>query len=570
MRRLLRPLAALLLAGPVLIAQNPKGQAPTGPDPKSAAGAKESPAPAPPAWVKAELTASNRITVTWSPVAGADSYILGRSTARSGFRRLYPADARATRYEDFDVAPTERYVYQVAAVRAGLAGTRTQSDTVDVARAGATVATGSSPAGGGGSTGPRPVGKRYRISVIGLWAARQTHDHPLQLDGKGDEIFLAAHVAHLDTTRDEVVEHAVLRTDVMGDVNGFSDRIAMGSANGPGGAGGFVSGDRVPGINLGATSVKGRHPVFPFVLFEGELIPGASAVAITPTIWEWDGNAEMLERWVIGRKQRIADLVQPSLLAPSLASLHYVPMELAAPALMLPTDRAGLRRDRPIGMELGKPQDMAATELYAASNARYLDEKSAAETGTGSRTRPGGGALGAYVGVVGPVAQTLGLVLGDVARMIERTFGRYSRAIEPLLEAAGLFSGRLVAKAGVDAGDMSKRLGVAGKNAVRLDSPDKGYTAERVDSLRKSRAYSRTGIGGIVPRLLGVVRRATGVHETYFLEKMIVLSPAGIDRLFASSPGGAGRPPAVIEFHYADTESMKGRYTLYVQVERLP
>jgi hypothetical protein len=29
------------------------------------------------------------------------------------------------------------------------------------------------------------------------------------------------------------------------------------------------------------------------------------------------------------------------------------------------------------------------------------------------------------------------------------------------------------------------------------------------------------------------------------------------------------RPPAVIEVHYADNEALKGRYTLYLQVERL-
>ena len=554
-------LAAAALAAPALAAQTPaKGAAPKAPATPAPADPKASVAPAAPAWVRAELTASNRITVTWSPVPGAESYIVGRGTPNTGFRRLQVPDARATTYEDFDVAPDQRYIYQVAAVRAGVAGMRTQSDTVK----------GPAPAlgGGAGGGGARPVGKRYRISVIGLWAARQTLDHPLQLDGKGDEIYLAAHVAHLDTTRDDVVEHAVLRTDVMGDVNGFSDRIAMGSANGPNGAGGFVSGDRVPGINLGAANVKGRHPVFPFVLFEGELIPGASAVAITPTIWEWDGNAELLERWVIGRKQRVADLVRPGLLAPSLASLHYVPMELAAPALMLPTGREGMRRDRPIGMEHGKPQDMAATELYAASNNKYLDEKSAGEPGAGTQTKSGGFGLGAYVSVAGSVARALSPVLREIARIIEQALGPTTSAIEPLLDAAARFVGRMPAK-GVSI-ETSKRLGLTSKNAVRLDPPEKGYTAPRIDSLRKSTTFSRTGIGGIVPRLLGVVRRATGVQETYLFEKMIVLTPAGIDRLFASSPGGAARPPAVIEFHYADTEAMKGRYTLYVQVERLP
>jgi hypothetical protein len=565
-RRLLRLFAAAAFVAPSLAAQAPpKGTAPKAPaDPKVSVDPKASTAPAPPASVKAELTAVNRITVTWSPVAGAESYILGRSTANSGFRRLQVPDARATTFEDFDVAPGQRYMYQVAAVRAGVAGARTQSEWVDAAKSGATVVGGSSPAAGGGTGGSRPVGKRYRVSVIGLWAARQTYDNPLQIDGKGDEVYLAAHVAHVDTTRDDVVEHAVLRTEVMGDVNGYRDRIRLGSANGEGGAGGIVSGDRIPDRTLSSAGAKRNASGFPFVLFEGELIPGASFLAITPTIWEWDANAELLERWVVSRELRIAELVRPEMLALSLSSKHYGPMEVAAPALSVRTNMFGDARDRPIGMELGAPTSATAADLFAASASSYLGAAGTAPAGTGASTAGAYGAIGGS-----SRAAVLSGVLSAISRMIGVVVGRISPIAERILAQASRFTGRIP---GLDLPDpqwAKTRMGGDVKNAVRLEPPDKAYVAARLDSLRANPSLPRSGINVIVPRALAAARRATGARDAFFFEKMLVLTPTAIDYLFQSYPGSMSRPPAVIEVHYADNEALKGRYTLYLQVERL-
>ena len=570
MGRLLRLLVAGALVAPAVTAHaQAKGRAPKAPAaPSAAADPKASAAPAAPAWVRAELTASNRITVTWSPVPGAESYILGRQTPNSGFRRLQVPDARATTFEDFDVSPNQRYVYEVAAVRAGLAGMRTHSDTIDVAKSAATMVTTSSPATGGGTTGARPAAKRYRVSVIGLWAARQTYDNPLQVDGKGDEVYLAAHVAHIDTTREDVAEHAVLRTEVMGDVNGYRDRVPVGSANGEGGAGGIVSGDRIPERTL--TSAKGRVRAFPFVLFEGELIPGASALAITPTIWEWDSNAELLERWVVSREMRIAELVRPEMLALSLSSRHYLPMEVTAPALSIRTNMFADPRDRPIGMELGAPTSQVATELFAAGASAYLEPKGSATGGSANGASKPTGAYGAVGGSFSfGIGGGFSNALRAIQRIIREVVGKVTPVAERILAQAARFTGRIP---GLDLPDpewQKARVGGDPKNAVRLDPPDKAYVAARLDSLRARPSLPRTGISVALPRLLALARRAPGARDAYFFEKMIVLTPTAIDDLFLSSPGSMSRPPAVIEVHYADAEALKGRYTLYLQVERL-
>lgn len=119
-----------------------------------------------------------------------------------------------------------------------------------------------------------PPGK-YRISVTGFTVNHQTEDDALQLDGKGDEVFLS--VAVLEPTalgnvprwhgRSRLAESAVI-----GDRNGFSTRIRGGSLSDQGG---LQTGDVV------------RLPQ-PFVVWEG---PMTTPIVVIPTIWEWDNGS---------------------------------------------------------------------------------------------------------------------------------------------------------------------------------------------------------------------------------------------------------------------------------------
>ncbi len=113
-----------------------------------------------------------------------------------------------------------------------------------------------------------PPGK-YRISVSGFTVNHQTDDDPLQLDGKGDEVYLSVQVL---TTALSLPASRLVETPIIGDKNGFPNRIAAGSASD---LGGLRTGDRV-------------HLPTPLVLWEGP-IPGG--LLVTPTVWEWDGNS---------------------------------------------------------------------------------------------------------------------------------------------------------------------------------------------------------------------------------------------------------------------------------------
>ena len=77
--------------------------------------------------------AGSTITLTWSAVEGAKSYVLGRAVGNEGFRRLLDASTRPdTIYVDRQVRPGARHIYTVTAVsQADVAGMRATSDPIE-------------------------------------------------------------------------------------------------------------------------------------------------------------------------------------------------------------------------------------------------------------------------------------------------------------------------------------------------------------------------------------------------------------------------------------------------------
>jgi hypothetical protein len=133
-----------------------------------------------------------------------------------------------------------------------------------------------------------PPGK-YRISISGFTVNHQTDDDFLQLDGKGDEVYFSIQILKTDpsgTLNTSWQASKLVETPVIGDKNGFPDRIAAGSASD---LGGLRTGDQV------------RLPT-PFVLWEGTLSGG---LLITPTVWEWDGPIGDKRRLEIAWKRRM-------------------------------------------------------------------------------------------------------------------------------------------------------------------------------------------------------------------------------------------------------------------------
>lgn len=150
------------------------------------------------------------------------------------------------------------------------------------------------------SVDPSEAGRaRYRITVNGFRVDQETMDDPLQRDGKGDEVYVAVKVEEFDRATRNRIGHALVKSPVFGDKNGFptQTRVMAGST---GGSGGLRRGDLYPGAN---PAIRSRAPSsidLPLLVWDGHLEAGKSALIIYPAIWEWDGEqaGERFARWL--------------------------------------------------------------------------------------------------------------------------------------------------------------------------------------------------------------------------------------------------------------------------------
>jgi hypothetical protein len=138
---------------------------------------------------------------------------------------------------------------------------------------------------------------RYRLIALGVKALKQSVDDLLDMDGRADEIFVAA-VSHVTTRTFASGTVSIARSTTYGDVgtaNAFVGRVQAGTA-GP--RGGIGTGDLVPiGLNLSAPTGTPNSAGFPLLLWEGALDANAMVV-VFPTIWEDDNNKGPHGGWV--------------------------------------------------------------------------------------------------------------------------------------------------------------------------------------------------------------------------------------------------------------------------------
>ena len=138
----------------------------------------------------------------------------------------------------------------------------------------------------------------YRLIATGFRVVRQTVDHMLEADGRGDEIFVrgdrvlldhAGGRSGLESVRTEPIGHMLPNPAGSGQAGPFSAT----------GDGGLVSGDTYPPQSPYSTAPSRRRADLPLVLWEGELTRGRSGVLVVPSVWEWDGFTETVEevRW---------------------------------------------------------------------------------------------------------------------------------------------------------------------------------------------------------------------------------------------------------------------------------
>ena len=508
----------------------------------------------PPASVKATESSPGVITVTWTSSAGATGYMLGRVVGGGGLAMLCALCSTQATYVDSGVANGIRYQYSVIAITPTAVSLRTMSNAVTpgvvatttggtsvpsgTAGTGGTAAT-SGTGGTGSSTGTTttadtsrttptptptpttptpsdPLHGRYRVSLTGFTVQAQTYDNFLQIDGKGDEVYLATQVMQLDTaSRLLVISNEVQTSKIYGDVNGFIYRIKAGTA---GGTGGLANANDVPA----PSGTSG----FPMVLWEGELAQNRGAVVVVPTIWEWDDNAELFGNWVTGRFAFLARLLHPDGINAILRNTSLLPVEVGAAGLYVRTNMFGDARDRPVGLRPGSP--LPNSGFFAP-----LDIKTVSSYGSMSNQ------------VVGSILQNNPFV--TMARaLFTRLFG----------------SGNSI---------FTKSLGTTNARLLQPSALNEGASAVGgvVGSSGKSIAQIMNQPGVGLQQFAQVIRSASPSSfstDLYLFEKMIVITP---DAVQASLGQGRTTGAVPLDVQYVDYGSLSGKYLLHLKVERI-
>ena len=116
------------------------------------------------------------------------------------------------------------------------------------------------------------VRDHVRISWVGFNCNSGTSDNMLELDGKGDEIFIQCNWVMANNNNSTEFE-GKYRSPIHGDVNRHSGWIQAGSRSDKGG---IQSGDQY----------RCNTAIGEFDISDGEVL------TVVPTIWEWDGNQD--------------------------------------------------------------------------------------------------------------------------------------------------------------------------------------------------------------------------------------------------------------------------------------
>jgi len=141
---------------------------------------------------------------------------------------------------------------------------------------------------------------QYRAVLLGFRVGRKTVDDDiLDGDGRGDEVFFAAHRAMItDPAAGTVTPLGIVQSAVHGDTQNFPTRVRAGAA-GP--TGGVRSGDAIPSAaalaaqpGLNATADR-----LPLLLWEGSLSNDRGILALAVSGFEWDNPSPgPLNSWI--------------------------------------------------------------------------------------------------------------------------------------------------------------------------------------------------------------------------------------------------------------------------------
>jgi hypothetical protein len=151
----------------------------------------------------------------------------------------------------------------------------------------------------------------YRLAINGFTCLSETWDDAMNADGQHDEVFFRVNTKVADGAG-AVKANSDVDSVVMGDIQGFSNRIQVGSAHGFLGrtTGGIISGDSYPtptpyirSADLDAKAAADRRLFPPYTIWEGDLSEAdTDVVFVTPTIWEWDPGSGAADGWLEWQK----------------------------------------------------------------------------------------------------------------------------------------------------------------------------------------------------------------------------------------------------------------------------
>lgn len=198
---------------------------------------------------------------------------------------------------------------------------------------------------------------RYRAVINGFSVTSPTWDHALEVDGKGDEVYIAWTTTSTDKNGNKLGGTFGDRTIIMGDTHKQNNRIKAGSLSKKGG---LTAGDTYPeggtpwALDTSLVDPQNNRP--PIKAWEGELIQGETSVVIVPSIWEWDGGSDAFGGWVTWASNMF-NQVKPKAqaLAQGNATSDYIikgaDIGLTIAVSMKEANVLGQAKDRPIGMK---------------------------------------------------------------------------------------------------------------------------------------------------------------------------------------------------------------------------
>ena len=203
------------------------------------------------------------------------------------------------------------------------------------------------------SVAAEPKKGTYRVTINGLYVRSETWDHALEVDGKGDEVYIDVRARMVDETGKDRGPARGNTSVVMGDTNGQGGRVQAGSRSSNGG---LKTGDSVPesatsGYGPWVLSSQPKADRLPLDAGTFTLTEGKDKVLISPTIWEWDGGKDVFADWTAWMKSATDQIPAEALGATGVAVKKATQAGLGLALSLSDKQILGQASDRPIGIQ---------------------------------------------------------------------------------------------------------------------------------------------------------------------------------------------------------------------------